>query len=150
MKHLKVLSVLFLLIFVFSACKKDDAATTTTTASKSDLIAKTWQVQKITAKVSGLELPLYEKGKTDNQVDFSKFRFTFTKDGKYSGTDLDGQSQAGNWKFTENETKIVIDAGTADEVTFTLSKLTSSNLDFYMKVTEDNVESTVTYYMIPA
>lgn len=148
MKHLKVLSVLFLLIFAFASCKKDD--TTTTTTSKSDLIAKTWQVQKLTAKISGLELPLYEKGKTGNQVDFSKFRILFTKDGKYTNTDQEGTVTSGTWKFIENETKIVIDAGTAEEVTFTFSQLTASNLDFYMKVTQQGNETTMSYFMIPA
>lgn len=148
MKHLKALSVLFLLIFVFASCKKDDA-TTPTTASKTDLISKTWQVQKLSGKASGFDLTLYEKGKTDNAMDMSKFRLAFAKDGKCVMTDPDGIPATTSWKFTENETKIVIGTGT-DQVTFTLTKLETGNFDFFLKETDQGTETIVNYYMIPA
>ena len=146
MRSLKLLSLFFVLLFAFTACKKDDDPK----ASASDAIIRTWQIQKMTAKVGGFEMVFYEKGKTDNVQDFSKFRLTFQKDGKYTGSDEEGNKTAGTWALKENNTKLVIDEGTADSATFTVSKLSASNLDYSLTQTEDGVTSTVNFFMIPA
>jgi hypothetical protein len=145
MRHLKFLVIFFALVVAFSSCKKDDPK-----ATKTSDIVRTWQVNKLSAKVGTFELVVYEKGKNDNMQDFSKFRLTFQKDGKYTGVDDEGQKTGGTWAFKDNETKLVLDEGTSSAVTFNIQKLSSGNLDISTTQTEDGVTSVVTFFLIPA
>ncbi|MDB5242152.1 MAG: hypothetical protein JWP57_2777, partial [Spirosoma sp.] len=100
---------LFLLAAVglfVASCKKDSPVPAVQT--KSQLIARTWQMQtaNVTVTSSGLTLPVYTKGGTANLSDFSKYQLTLNSDGKF--TLFDGaQNQTGTWQLVNNDSQMV-------------------------------------------
>jgi hypothetical protein len=140
MRYLHLTFLVFLFAFLFAGCKKEDKSPT-----KTDLIARTWQVNKVSGNVSGFQIIIYEKGKSDNAQDFSNFRMTFEKNGNVSIISNDGEKLTGKWAFKENETKLEI---SGEETTlFNLLQLTSGNLDIASK--DDESGAIVTFFLIP-
>ncbi|WP_276495690.1 hypothetical protein [Pontibacter litorisediminis] len=62
------------------------------------------------------------------ESDISSAKFNFAKDGSYT-IKFDGNTiSSGDWQFGSSEKTIVLDEGTEDENTYTVNKLTPSDL----------------------
>ncbi|WP_128546791.1 hypothetical protein [Larkinella soli] len=133
-------SLLFLLLgvsFLWS-CKKDDDGTQPAAQTKTQLVARTWEVQSGQATVGALPtLNIYTKGAAQNPADLSKFRLAFNSNGQVTQTNIDGSNQTGTWKLGENDTKITI-SGSQITDTWTIDNLTDKNLDISRTVQENS------------
>jgi hypothetical protein len=130
MKNIALLLVLSITLFV-SSCKKDEVVVATKT--KTELLsANTWIVNEAEATALG-GVSLYSRSKATNSYDASKVKALFKADGTVTATDPNGNSSnKGTWKFTENETKMVV-ANTnilGLDGTVTVLKLEAKNFDF--------------------
>lgn len=118
-----------------SSCKKDDEET------KSDLITARWEGETITtnATFNGIALPI------DTQ-DLSGSFIEFKTDGTYTSDDNGVFDGSGTWKLSNGDKDIIFDAGTTEEVTFTINALTGSDLklSFSEEETEDGITIQVT------
>ena len=130
MSKLKFL-VLFLAVagISLSSCKKEDPAPT-----KKELLSKTWKISEF-----------YEDGQQVNDPALSSVRLTFNAAGTYTSVGF-GSNATGPWEFNADETRIIMDKGTPDE--FTGSITTLSTTQFKMTWTEDGTAFEV--LMIPS
>ena len=105
MKHLLVVTTLFLLASV-SSCKKDE--TTTPTKSKKEIISsKTWVVGEVTS--SGISVYKRENKPADNLYDLSKVILKFNADGSLIGVDNNGKAvSSAKWSLSTDESKVTI------------------------------------------
>ena len=105
MKHLLVVTTLFLLASV-SSCKKDE--TTTPTKSKKEIISsKTWVVGEVTS--SGISVYKRENKPADNLYDLSKVILKFNADGSLTGVDNNGKAvSSAKWSLSTDESKFTI------------------------------------------
>ena len=115
---IKILFTSILLIVLFiSSCKKDEEL------SKKDLIAARWQGEKITssATLNGVSVPVEDEDISGTFIDI-KANGTYTSDdnGVFDGS--------GTWKLSNGDKDIILDEGTDEEIVFTITALTSSDL----------------------
>lgn len=105
MKHLLVVSALFVLAFV-SSCKKDE--TSTPAKPKKEIISsKTWVVGEVTS--SGISAYKRENKPADNLYDLSKVILKFNADGSLTGVDNNGNPvPSAKWSLSTDESKITI------------------------------------------
>lgn len=105
MKHLLVVTTLFLLASV-SSCKKDE--TTTPTKSKKEIISsRTWVVGEVTS--SGISVYKRENKPADNLYDLSKVILKFNADGSLTGVDNNGKAvSSAKWSLSTDESKVTI------------------------------------------
>lgn len=102
MKKQKNLWLLFLAAgLAISACKKDE---TPTPPTRTELLSKTWKPD--TVLVDGQNLTLA----------FQNFRARFDANGTFILSDPIFGSDTGQWVFRNNETQIVLDPGSDEEV----------------------------------
>jgi hypothetical protein len=91
-----------------SSCKKDDVPAKESQAKK-DLMAHTWQMEKVIEYTSGNATVSYQRGATDNQEDYSMIRQTFKADGSITYVDQSGEAGTdGTYSLLNNDTKIKI------------------------------------------
>ncbi len=109
--------VKFLVLFLavagisLSSCKKEDPAPT-----KKELLSKTWKISEF-----------YEDGQQINDPSLASIRLTYNTNGTYTSIGF-GDNSTGTWEFNSDETRIVMDKGTADEMTVSISTLTATSL----------------------
>ena len=110
MKH-KMKSIVFVAVAAilgFSACKKDDVPAKESTVKK-DLMAHTWQMERVIEYTAGNPQISYQRGSADNQDDYSMIRQTYKADGSITYVDQTGESGTdGNYELLNNDTKIRI------------------------------------------
>lgn len=87
----------------------------------------------------------YEDGQLNSDPIYTAIRFSFKTDGTYNVVFM-GQDNPGIWEFNSDETKIILDKGTPDEVTLEILKLDASHLNMKSQDGADSEE----YHMIPA
>src|SRR5690348_4761371 len=91
-----------------SSCKKDDVPAKESQVKK-DLMAHTWQMEKVIEYASGNATVSYQRGATDNQEDYSMIRQTFKADGSITYVDQSGEEGTdGTYSLLNNDTKIKI------------------------------------------
>lgn len=91
-----------------SSCKKDDVPAKESQVKK-DLMAHTWQMEKVIEYTSGNATVSYQRGATDNQEDYSMIRQTFKADGSITYVDQSGEAGTdGTYLLLNNDTKIKI------------------------------------------
>ena len=91
-----------------SSCKKDDVPAKESQVKK-DLMAHTWQMEKVIEYTSGNATVSYQRGATDNQEDYSMIRQTFKADGSITYVDQSGEAGTdGTYSLLNNDTKIKI------------------------------------------
>jgi hypothetical protein len=129
---MKNIALLLLSIILFvSSCKKDEVVVTKT---KTELLTATttWIVNEAEAVTLG-SVSIYSRSKATNSYDASKVKASFKADGTVTATDPNGNSSnKGTWKFTDNDTKMVV-ANTnilGLDGTITILKLEAKNFDF--------------------
>ncbi|MEJ8755785.1 hypothetical protein WG947_02150 [Pontibacter sp. H259] len=122
MKKLKFLSYLMAaLLLVTSVSCDDDDDDDASPNNTSLLTASTWKGDK-----------LYYQG-VDVTEDFSPIldvkatTIKFNANGTYTIT-ADGTSDTGTWEFTNNETQVLMDEGTDDELLIDVNRLTATEL----------------------
>ncbi|MFD1139952.1 hypothetical protein ACFQ4C_02495 [Larkinella insperata] len=129
----KAILLLLMSTSVLLSCNKDDDDSP---KSKTELIARTWEVQTgIMSVGASPEIPGYTKDRPGNLVDMSKFRLQFKNDGTFVQTSLDGTSSTGTWALSENDTKLTLmstqlQAGD----TWKVDNLTEQNLDISRQI----------------
>ncbi|MFD2572733.1 hypothetical protein ACFSUS_18985 [Spirosoma soli] len=129
--------VLFLLaivgLFTASCTKSSDPAPATQT--RTQLIAKTWQMQTASATLNSnnFSVPVYAKGGTGNLLDYSKYQLTLGSDGKSSL--FDGTTtRTGTWQLATNDTQLVITYPDNTKVTYTVDGASATNLDLSYQI----------------
>ncbi len=91
-----------------SSCKKDDVPAKESQVKK-DLMAHTWQMEKVIEYTSGNATVSYQRGAADNQEDYSMIRQTFKADGSITYVDQSGEAGTdGTYSLLNNDTKIKI------------------------------------------
>ncbi len=135
-KHFLAIIILAVSYTTFlSSCKKDDEDT------KKDLIAARWQGETVSINVTlnGIAFPV----ETEN---ISTTFVGFNSNGTYTSDDNGVFEGSGTWKLSNGDKDIILDEGTADEATFTIEALTSSDLklSFSEEETEDGFTIQVT------
>lgn len=122
MKQLKFISGFFALVIAFtvSSCSDDDEVT----KSKADLLTQHgWKLSSGTSSNANLQ----------NEIDLVvafQYYYIFNKDKSYTtGIPLSSDVETGKWEFSTDETKLILDKGTSDEVTLTIGKLDDSSLE---------------------
>jgi hypothetical protein len=119
---------LCVLLFVVNgtACKKkpgDDPK-----PDLAGLLRKTWKAA--TVRQEGIPTPVYQdplpSGGT-NIINFVTFRMVF-RQSEYELTDINGTIRQGQWKLTNNGTRILFDEGSSQEVVWEIIELTGSSL----------------------
>lgn len=121
MKKLQFLSYLFAALLMVTLVSCDDDDDDATPDKEALLTAGVWTGSKI-----------YYNG-VDMTEDFSSFldvestTIRFFNDGTYT-VDVDGNAEDGTWEYTNNQTQILMDKGTDDELVADVNKLTSTEL----------------------
>ena len=115
----------FRLLFQITACrdKQDDPKP----LSRSELLtSKTWRIDKILGRAFGVELDL-----TNDPLvqDFKDVQFSFRPDGTCTITSPDDTITA-TWALEDNDTKLVLNPGGADEDTWDIVELNNSSAEF--------------------
>lgn len=91
-----------------SSCKKDDVPAKESQVKK-DLMAHTWQMEKVIEYTSGNATVSFQRGAADNQEDYSMIRQTFKADGSITYVDQSGEAGTdGTYSLLNNDTKIKI------------------------------------------
>jgi hypothetical protein len=91
-----------------SSCKKDDVPAKESIV-KNNLMAHTWQMEKVIEYTSGNSTVSYQRGAADNQEDYSMIRQTYKADGSITYIDQGGESGTdGIYELLNNETRIRI------------------------------------------
>jgi len=124
----------------FASCKKEDAA------SKKELLTTgTWKVVALTAQAGPVTYDLYKEMDDCDKDDY----LTFKPDGviEYNAgatkcEEDDAQVETGTWKFTDNETKLVMGEG-EEKQEATILSLTKSELKVSTTETESGITATV-------
>jgi hypothetical protein len=92
----------------FSSCKKDDVPAKASIV-KNNLMAHTWQMEKVIEYTSGNSTVSYQRGAADNQEDYSMIRQTYKADGSITYIDQGGESGTdGIYELLNNDTRIRI------------------------------------------
>lgn len=123
----RMLTLVFLVVVVFSSCKKDEDA-----PSRSELlVAKTWIYQEYYDNFSTTSVRLlYKRGVSGNSLNLDNDYIKFNKDGTFERRDLNGVMQNGTWKYVENNTKVTtIENG--EEHSSTTININSSNYTWH-------------------
>ncbi len=92
MKQIIQLISISVLVIGFASCKKDTAQNES--AIQKELMAHTWQMEKVTSYVSGTPSVLYQRGAANNEDDYSLIRQTYKANGSIVYVDQFGD--AGN------------------------------------------------------
>jgi hypothetical protein len=91
-----------------TSCKKDDVPAKESIVKK-DLMAHTWQMEKVIEYSSGNPSISFQRGAADNQEDYSMIRQTYKADGSITYIDQGGESGTdGIYELLNNDTKIRI------------------------------------------
>jgi hypothetical protein len=110
MNH-KMKSIAFVAIAAilgFSSCKKDDVPAKESMVKK-ELMAHTWQMERVIEYIAGNPQISYQRGSADNQDDYSMIRQTYKADGSITYVDQTGESGIdGSYELLNNDTKIRI------------------------------------------
>jgi hypothetical protein len=110
MNH-KMKSIAFVAIAAilgFSSCKKDDVPAKESMVKK-ELMAHTWQMERVIEYTAGNSQISYQRGSADNQDDYSMIRQTYKADGSITYVDQTGESGIdGSYELLNNDTKIRI------------------------------------------
>jgi hypothetical protein len=110
MNH-KMKSIAFVAIAAilgFSSCKKDDVPAKESMVKK-ELMAHTWQMERVIEYTAGNPQISYQRGSADNQDDYSMIRQTYKADGSITYVDQTGESGTdGSYELLNNDTKIRI------------------------------------------
>jgi hypothetical protein len=132
MKKIKLLSALFLLgsVLLISSCKKDDDPALTKTQL---LTQNTWKYSSGTSSdpLGQLVLAFY-----------SGAEYTYKTDKTYSYL-IFTQPLSGKWEFSTDETKLITDKGTTEELTYDILKLDTSALE--VKYTDSGITFTLKF-----
>lgn len=136
MKSIQLLFVLLLTLALVAGCKKDDKeAEPTKTAI---VTAKAWKLDKIFALNQDItsfvgEDLLGELGNSDVK---------FNVDGTYTSTNRSTNATAnGNWEFSADETKMILNKGTTRELTLDVIQLSNSNLDLRQNIDKESIDA---------
>lgn len=145
----KTLFLLTVIGLFVASCKKDSPVPAVQT--KTQLIARTWQMQtaSVTVTSTGLTLPVYTKGATGNVTDFSKYQLALTSDGKFSlfnGT----QTQTGTWQLLNNDTQLILTYTDNTTQTNTVTTASATNLDLSYQVPTTTQNPTEKGYLAQA
>jgi hypothetical protein len=131
MKNIALLLVVLSITLFVSSCKKDEVVVATKTKTEL-LTAVTWIINEAEAVTLG-SVSVYIRSKATNSYDASKVKALFKADGTVTATDPNGNSSnKGTWKFSDNETKMVV-ANTnilGLDGTITILKIEAKNFDF--------------------
>lgn len=115
MKNLKLIVMLLAVAsLTLSACKKEEPAAPA--ADKKTLLSKTWKISEF-----------YEDGQQINDPSLSSVRLTFNANGTYTAIGF-GDNASGPWEFNSDQSRIVMDKGTADEWTVSIGTLSATTL----------------------
>jgi hypothetical protein len=110
MNH-KMKSIAFVAIAAilgFSSCKKDDVPAKESMVKK-ELMAHTWQMERVIEYTASNPQISYQRGSADNQDDYSMIRQTYKADGSITYVDQTGESGTdGSYELLNNDTKIRI------------------------------------------
>lgn len=129
-KHI-LLSLFILVSFIalFSSCKKDEE-------TKKDVLVARWQGEKITstATINGVPFPIDDEDISTTFVDFNS-------NGTYTSDDNGIFDGSGTWKLSNGDKDLILDEGTDNEIIFTITTLTSSDLklSFTQEETQNGV-----------
>ncbi|MEK6780764.1 MAG: hypothetical protein AABY93_03610 [Bacteroidota bacterium] len=153
-KALKYLTLLGFLLFLAN-CSKDDDPT------PSDMIVGNWTISTVdlTIKVGSQSLVDYliAQGLTSSEAQLyatqisDDFKDTagnldIKKGGTYSTTS-GGYTDTGTWELTSDGKTLTLDKGTADESVFTVTALSSTNLNLTGDLTDTDSGLTLTMHL---
>lgn len=132
MKKIKLLSTLLLLasVLLISSCKKDDDPVLTKTQL---LTQNTWKYSSGTSSDPAIQAIL---------VLYNGQEYVFKIDKTFTGI-LGGFPVSGVWEFSENETHLILNKGTTDEVDFEITTLDATILE--LKIVDTGVIITLKY-----
>lgn len=145
--HLFALLMVTLCTLSLTSCNDDDEDDVT--PNEALLTERVWTGEGIYVRPSFLPLTnlttfLRAVGEDElaNELDITTTTFDFRTDGTFTAT-RDGDAQTGNWRFTDNEQRLVISGddivltgANSDEATFTILLLNSNQLNLEISVTE--------------
>ncbi len=125
MKKLQFLSYLFAALFMVTmvSCDDDDDDNVDPTASNTELLtAGVWTGNKVF--FNGNDVTELAK----DQIDVSTTTVKFETNGTYTGT-IPGRTEAsGTWEFTNDESQVIMDSGTDNELTVDINMLSATEL----------------------
>jgi hypothetical protein len=127
MKAITIYSLLLVVFFSVSSCKKENL-----TKSKTDLLtSKTWIYDEYLINYNQANTILaYKLGKPNYTMNLSLNKVKYNADGTYQETTENGTILTGTWKFINNETQTEVKNANG---TFTsnLIVLTETNYNWY-------------------
>ncbi|MFD2571982.1 hypothetical protein ACFSUS_15165 [Spirosoma soli] len=143
--HIVKFAFLFSLLIVAFSCKDDEP----TVVSKSQLIARSWQIQALTITLGTTPIPGYTRGGAQNIINLDAFRLNFKPDGSYVQTNEDGSVDSNySWKFINSETAFaLITQPSQYTVQWTLDELTDRTLNFSRKIAANSTDPSDLYYL---
>lgn len=143
----RILFFLAIISLSVTGCKK--ANTDPVVQTKTQLIARTWQMQSanVTITANGLTLPVYAKGGgAGNLIDYSKYQLGLTTDGKFTLSD-GTQTQTGTWQLLNNDTQLTLTYADNSKVTYTVATASATNLDLGYQVLPTTQNATEKGYL---
>ncbi len=133
-------SVLGMLIFNLSACKKNNPD-----PAPQDILKNTWKAATVQSGTS----TVYDASKTSgNTEDFSKYRLKF--DGtNYTYTDVNGSTSTGTYTLATDNKTITIKGGALDGKVLTVTTLKSGSLVIVYTDTTTKIDRQLTVSTVP-
>lgn len=135
MKITKLLAVLAIAAITFVGCSKDDNnSSTTPTLSKTQLLTgHSWK--ETATYFDGTPFPV-DSCDMDNIINFYTNGIQTEDAGAIKCNVTDPQVDSTTWSFTDNETKVLLSAGTPDEASASLLQLDASTLKLRFNVND--------------
>lgn len=136
MKSIHLLFILVLMLSIITGCKKDDGPDAAPTKTQL-LTAKAWKLDKIMALGFDVTSLLGEEALGE----LSNSNIQFKADKTYTSINrTTNASNNGKWEFTADETKVILDKGTANEMTLDVVQLADKNLDLQQKINKSDID----------
>ncbi len=149
----KAVIFLALMGLFLTSCKSDSNDPTPAAQTKTQLIAKSWQMQSATGTVTAnpaVVVPVYQKGGgANNLIDFSRYQLGLTSDGKFTLND-GRQTQTGTWQLVNNDTQLVLTYTDNTQVTYTVNTASATNLDLDYQISPTTQNVTEKGYLTTA
>lgn len=99
--------VILAIVISSASCGSKENTVSPVSGIKKLLTAQTWQINEVTDVQNGVSTPLYKRGASDNEEDFSAVRQLFKVDGSIIYTGQFGETGSnGKYELLDNDSRL--------------------------------------------
>lgn len=133
-----------MLVVCSTSCRSKEDMVPPLSVIKRLLTAQTWQINEVFDVQNGVITPLYKRGATNNEEDFSAVRQLFKTDGRIIYTGQEGETGSdGRYELLENDTRLKLSMPEWGlSVTVNAVKVTSGEFSYQLGTAEGYTQFT--------